>query len=124
MKKTGIALLFLLISMLISAQEYKLIWEDNFNKSTISKKNWTIEVDGLGGGNRELQYYRKQNISIDKEPVTGESCLVITAKKENYKKKIATSGRITTQHKHSFTFGKIEARIKLPKTANGLWPAF
>lgn len=110
--------------MLILAQEYKLIWEDNFNKSTINKKNWTIEVDGLGGGNRELQYYRKQNISIENEPISGEKCLVITAKKENYKKKAATSGRINTQHKQAFMYGKIEARIKLPKTANGLWPAF
>lgn len=34
------------------------------------------------------------------------------------------SGRINTEGKFSFQYGTIEARIKLPKTANGLWPAF
>ena len=115
---------FIFISAVISAQNYKLVWEDNFNKANLNKKNWTINVDGKGGGNRELQYYRKQNIRIEKEPFTGESCLVITAKKQNYKGKPATSGRISTFGKKSFKFGKIEARIKMPKTANGLWPAF
>ena len=115
---------FLIISAVVSAQNYKLVWEDNFNKATLNKKNWTINVDGKGGGNRELQYYRKQNISLGKEPLTGERCLVITAKKQNYKGKTATSGRLSTLDKKSFKFGKIEARIKMPKTANGLWPAF
>ncbi|HRZ96746.1 MAG TPA: glycoside hydrolase family 16 protein [Paludibacter sp.] len=114
----------LFISFFAAAQDYKLVWEDDFEKCTINKKNWTIEVDGYGGGNRELQYYRKQNIRIEKEPVTGEKCLVITAKTQNFKGKPATSGRITTQYKKTFKYGKIEARIKLPKTADGLWPAF
>jgi beta-glucanase (GH16 family) len=35
-----------------------------------------------------------------------------------------TSGRVNTNGKFSFKYGKIEASIKLPKTANGLWPAF
>jgi beta-glucanase (GH16 family) len=35
-----------------------------------------------------------------------------------------TSGRINTNGKFSFKYGKIEASIKLPETANGLWPAF
>lgn len=115
---------FLFISAVLSAQNYTLVWEDNFNKSTINTKNWTINVDGNGGGNRELQYYRKENISIEKERKTGASCLVITAKKQNYMGKPATSGRISSLDKKSFQFGKIEARIKMPKTANGLWPAF
>ncbi|MFZ4583034.1 MAG: glycoside hydrolase family 16 protein [Paludibacter sp.] len=115
---------FLIISTFASAQNYKLVWEDNFNKSSINKKNWTINVDGNGGGNRELQYYRKQNVCIEKEPTSGANCLVITAKKQNYKSKPATSGRLSTIDKQAFKFGKIEARIKMPKTANGLWPAF
>ena len=51
--------------------------------------------------------------------------------KQNYKEvffddfeNAATSGRITTQNKVYFTHGKIEASIKFPHTANGLWPAF
>jgi beta-glucanase (GH16 family) len=104
--------------------DYRLVWQDMFNNNVLDERNWTIEVNGSGGGNAELQYYRQENISIGQEPVSGESCLVITAKKENFKNKTATSGRMTSKDKVSFKFGKIEARIKLPQTANGLWPAF
>lgn len=104
---------------------YKLVWQDTFDVTQLDESSkWTIVKDGKGGGNNELQYYRSQNIKIGKEPATGESCLVITAKKEKYRSRKFTSGRLSTQNKMSFKYGKVEARIKSPKTANGLWPAF
>lgn len=103
---------------------YKLVWEDLFREPKLNPDNWMIEVNGDGGGNKELQYYKSENITIGKEPETGRSCLIITAKKENYKGKTATSGRLNTKGKYSTKYGKIEASIKLPKTADGLWPAF
>lgn len=103
---------------------YTLVWEDLFNEPVLNTDNWQIEENGDGGGNQELQYYRKENVAIGKEQETGKNCLIITAKKESYNGKSATSGRLNTHTKHAFTFGKIEASIKLPKTANGLWPAF
>lgn len=106
-------------------EEYKLVWQDNFDGPKLDETNrWTIVLNGKGGGNRELQYYRRENIEIGKEPVSGENCLIISAKKENYFSKKFTSGKLTTQNKLSFKYGKIEARIKAPQTANGLWPAF
>jgi len=33
-----------------------------------------------------------------------------------------TSGRITTQNKYNFTYGRVDARAKLP-SAGGVWPA-
>lgn len=107
-----------------TSDKYKLVWEDNFDKGVLNKENWNMEVNGDGGGNRELQYYREENVSLGAEPQSGNSCLIITAKKENYWGRNATSGRLTTQNKVTFKYGKLEARIKLPKTANGLWPAF
>lgn len=128
MRKIHTILSFLLLFAFgMVAQEpakYKLVWEDDFNKPALDEAKWTVVVNGKGGGNRELQYYRSENISIGKEPATGENCLVITAKKEKYRFKTATSGRISTQQKMAFRYGKLEARMKLPKTANGLWPAF
>jgi beta-glucanase (GH16 family) len=103
---------------------YKLVWEDLFNGTKLDKNFWNIEVNGEGGGNNEVQYYRAENVSLGKEPVTNSSCLILTAKKEAFGGKQATSGRINTSGKKSFQYGKIEARIKLPPTANGLWPAF
>lgn len=103
---------------------YKLVWEDLFNGTALDETNWKIEVNGNGGGNSELQYYRRENISVGIDSVSGNSCLIITAKKESFSGKTCTSGRLTTSGKMSFKHGKIEASIKLPKTANGLWPAF
>jgi len=104
---------------------YKVVWEDKFNDGTLDETNrWSVEVNGNGGGNSELQYYRRENISVGTEPVSGNGCLILTAKKESFSGKTCTSGRLTTQNKMTVKYGKIEARIKLPKTANGLWPAF
>jgi beta-glucanase (GH16 family) len=105
--------------------DYHLVWQDNFDGTQLDENNnWAVEVNGDGGGNNELQYYRRENITVGKEPVSNESCLIITAKKESFSGKTCTSGRLKTFGKMSFTHGKVEARIKLPRTANGLWPAF
>jgi beta-glucanase (GH16 family) len=104
---------------------YTLVWQDNFDGNTLDEtNNWGVEVNGDGGGNAELQYYRRENISVGVEPVSGANCLIITGKKESFSGKTCTSGRLRTSGKMSFKHGKIEARIKLPHTANGLWPAF
>ncbi len=111
-------------STLWAQDGYQLVWQDNFDGNTLNTANWVIEVNGNGGGNNELQYYRSENISVGQEPTTGANCLIITGKKESYLGKTCTSGRLNTTGKMSFKYGKIVARIKLPKTANGLWPAF
>ncbi|NDW08731.1 family 16 glycosylhydrolase [Dysgonomonas sp. 520] len=103
---------------------YKLVWQDLFNGDKLSPDNWYIEVNGQGGGNAELQFYKAENVSIDIEPNTGKRCLVLTAKKENYLDKTATSGRVNSIDRKTFKYGKIEASIKVPKTGDGLWPAF
>ncbi len=105
--------------------DYRLVWEDNFNGTQLDEAHhWNIEVNGNGGGNNELQYYRRENVSVGIEPATGASCLILTAKKEVFNGKQATSGRINSMGKVAAKYGKIEARIKFPYTANGLWPAF
>ena len=116
--------LFLFIPFFLSSQDYKLMWEDNFDNPVLNEtQHWTVEVNGDGGGNNEMQYYRRENISIEQHP-SGVNCLVISAKKESFGGKLATSGRLVTRGNVSVKYGKIEARIKLPSTANGLWPAF
>lgn len=104
---------------------YKLVWQDLFDGTELNMSRWNIEVNGDGGGNNELQYYtaRPENVSVGDDG-EGNGCLILTAKKEVYNGKQCTSGRITTKNKIAFKHGKIEAAIKLPQTANGLWPAF
>lgn len=107
--------------MKASGASWSLVWSDEFNGSSLNTSNWVAETGtGSGGwGNNELQYYtnRSQNLQV-----TGGN-LVITALKENYGGMQYTSARIKTQGLKSFTYGKIEARIKLP-SGQGIWPAF
>ncbi|ATQ78679.1 glycoside hydrolase [Massilia violaceinigra] len=98
---------------------WTLAWADEFNGTSLDTSKWNIEVNGNGGGNNELQYYtaRPENIRVS----GGE--LVIEARKEAYMGKQYTSGRITTQNKASWQYGRMEARMKIP-TGKGTWPAF
>lgn len=103
---------------------YVLVWEDLFDGECLDRGAWNVEVNGRGGGNAELQYYCEENVGISIEPTSGRRCLTLTARREPHKGKQFTSGRVNTMGKRAFTHGKVEAYIKLPKTANGLWPAF
>ncbi len=104
-----------------AATNWSLVWSDEFNGSSLDTSNWTAETGtGIGGwGNNELEYYtnRSQNVSV-----SGGN-LAITARNEAYGGMNYTSARIKTQGLKSFTYGRIEARIKLP-SGQGLWPAF
>ena len=100
-----------------------LKWSDEFEMSegsSIDKSKWSFDVGGSGYGNNELEYYtdRTKNCYHD-----GNGNLVIKAYKENYGNKDYTSARIHTKNKHTFTYGKIEMRAKLPR-GQGIWPAF
>ena len=104
--------------------EWKLVWSDEFNGNELNTAYWNVEDNARGGGNAELQYYTPKNITIEKHPVNGESCLVLNAQREQYRNRPCTSARLNTQDKVTVEFGKVEARIAFPYTADGLWPAF
>lgn len=106
------------------AQEYSLVWNEDFTDGALDTKVWNIEVNGDGGGNNELQYYCEKAVTVGAEPTTGKQCLILTATKESYLGKGCTSGRVNSKGRMYYTFGRIDARIKFPQTANGLWPAF
>ncbi len=98
---------------------WKLAWSEEFNDNTLNTSTWNYEqgTGAWGWGNNELQYYRSDNVKV------ADGNLVITAQKENYASSSFTSGRITTQNKYSFKYGKIVGKIKLPE-GYGIWPAF
>ena len=123
---------FILLSC-ASKQEYTLVWEDNFDAPELNTKYWNVDDNARGGGNAELQYYAPKNVTIEKHPVSGESCLVLNAQREDYYYttlddergyRPCTSARLNTQDKVTVCYGRVEARICFPHTANGLWPAF
>ena len=100
-----------------AALAYQLVWSDEFNGSSVNTSNWVFETGAGGWGNNEQQYYRSQNATV-----SGGN-LVITAKRESFGGANYTSARLKTQGKRTFTYGRMEARIRLP-LGQGLWPAF
>ncbi|HYM86336.1 MAG TPA: glycoside hydrolase family 16 protein, partial [Pseudoxanthomonas sp.] len=99
------------------AQNWQLVWSDEFNGSI--GPDWAFETGngGNGWGNNELEYYRRENAGIE------NNALVITAKREDFGGFRYTSARMKTQGLRNFKYGKIEARMKLPSFM-GAWPAF
>jgi beta-glucanase (GH16 family) len=90
-------------------------------------RKWTRNTGGTGWGNEELQFYTDStaNAALD-----GAGHLMITARQENpagytchYGACRYTSARLLTAERFSQTYGRFEARLKLPR-GRGLWPAF
>ena len=104
--------------------DYQLVWNEDFTEQSLDQAVWNIEVTNNGGGNNELQYYCEKGVTLGVEPTTGKHCLILTATKEHYIDRECTSGRVNSKNHMYYTFGRIDARIKFPYTANGLWPAF
>lgn len=93
-----------------------LTFEDDFDGNALDETKWIYELGDLKKNN-ELQAYRRQNISVK------NSCLVITAKREDFLTQHWTSGSITTESKFTQVYGRWEAKIKFPNIS-GAFCAF
>lgn len=92
------------------------VWADEFNQGAQpNREDWNYELGAGGWGNNELQTYTEDTKNVRIE----NGKMVIEARNEN----TITSARLTTQKKHSFKYGRVEARLKLPQ-GRGTWPAF
>jgi len=121
--RTRILCLALLVSSLpgLAAENWILVWSDEFNGAAHTSPDpskWTYDLGGGGWGNLELETYSKdpENVSED-----GEGHLIIRAIRTasgGY-----TSARIKTAGRFSVKYGKIAVRMKI-SSGQGLWPAF
>ncbi len=105
------------------------IWNDEFDGprgAPPDPSKWTPKIGQEGWGNGQMDYdTNNQNAYQD-----GQGNLVLEAHQEEpagsqcwYGSCRYTSARITTHGHFSFTYGRLEARIKLP-FGQGIWPAF
>jgi beta-glucanase (GH16 family) len=118
--------------------KWTLVWSDEFDGlagNSPAADKWTHEIgDGFGQanngwGNSELEYY---TAAPENSATDGAGNLVITAQKIDptttalkcwYGPCKYTSARLVSAQKFEMTYGRIEARMKLPY-GQGLWPAF
>jgi len=114
---------------------WSMVWNDEFEGTSIDTTKWEHEVDCNGGGNNELQCYtaREQNSKVE------NGNLVITARAEagytgtntgcTYPgaclgTRDYTSARLRSRWANgaSWAYGRFEVRAKCPKGKH-LWPA-
>lgn len=135
--RTGLAFLLLALWAGVPAGgqqpagTWQLSWSSEFNGAAGAAPDasrWTYDRGNRNGwGNRELEYYcapsdhtapcaERPNAYQD-----GKGHLVIEARRDAQGQ--WTSARLKTQGLFATTYGRIEARLRLPLGA-GLWPAF
>ena len=101
---------------------YQLVWQDEFDEGTeLNAADWTHEVQKDHWVNNELQNYVNHTTPKGRyvTEISGGH-LQIHCFKEDGK---IYSGRAYAKVKEGWTYGYIEASIKLPK-GKGTWPAF
>lgn len=130
MKSLLTSLLLLLPAMTV-AQNYKMVWHDEFDvDGKPDPKTWTYEKGFVR--NNEEQWYQGDNAEVR------DGVLVITAKRDtvynpyykagdkdwrkNHEKAFITSCSATTYGLKSMLYGRLEVRARIP-VGRGTWPA-
>ncbi|MFD0227818.1 discoidin domain-containing protein [Streptomyces hirsutus] len=106
---------------------YRTTFFDDFTASSLDRSKWRVVRTGteMGPVNGEAQAYvdsrdtiRTENGNLVLEAKHCKGCTRAGGGTYDF-----TSGRIDTNTKFDFTYGKVSARMKLP-VGDGFWPAF
>lgn len=112
-------------------EKYDLVWYDDFSEEELDSSIWGYELGNIRGNEQQHYSSSKENVYLD----NGKLILKITerSKQDKYKntKRLGSSARevkynsgsVRTEGKQEFLYGRIEARMKLPK-GKGVFPAF
>lgn len=101
-----------------------LVWSDEFDGTALDQSKWAFQngngcPDLCGWGNGEMENYTSNSKNIK----VANGLLTIEAVKENSNGSQFTSSKLRTLGLHSWTYGRFEARMRMP-LGRGLWPAF
>lgn len=112
------------------APTLQLLFADDFNAGTLDRTKWNVEGPAFWVNN-EVQAYldSAETISFANtagadggalvlKPVWRPGYVTPTGRTTDF-----ISGRINTENRVEVTYGKVEARIRMPD-ATGVWPAF
>ena len=111
---------------------WTLVWSDEFDGDRLDETKWTYAADCGGGGNDERQCY----VVSPETVAVGGGVLKLTALERKtrglanpwagptgpMKTGDYASGKILTQGKASWRYGRVEARARAPG-GQGVWPA-
>jgi beta-glucanase (GH16 family) len=95
-----------------------IVWDDEFNGTTINSNLWTYDIGDGGWGNSEQEYYTSRTNNA----FVAGGLLHIVARQEAYDGASYTSARMKSQGLFSCRYGRIEWRAQLP-AGSGFWPA-
>lgn len=114
----------------LSYEGYTKVWGDEFDGDSLNRDDWNVETHEKGWVNSELQEYvdSEENIQVKDgklviNPVKKVSSIESNDATSTKEVVSYTSGRVSTQNKQTFTYGRFECRAKVPK-GQGYLPAF
>ena len=98
---------------------YTLLWNDEFDGDAMDESIWSYDPNEPGWTNNELQEYTESTDNV----FVRDGKMVLKAIKTNKDgADYYTSGKIKTQNKKDFMYGKVVVSAKVP-VGQGLWPA-
>ena len=116
------ALLLLALPLIGTAPKWELTFDQTFDGPKGQAPDASVWARDVGPArqNNEMQTYTDGNANAF---LDGSGHLVIEARKEAKEGREYTSARLNTKGKFTQRYGKMEARMMLPK-GQGIWPAF
>jgi beta-glucanase (GH16 family) len=101
------------------ATQWNIVWDDEFNGTSINTNIWTFEGGNNGGwGNNELEFYTTNAANA----YVSNGLLHIAALQQSIDGFDYTSARMKTEFNFSTTYGRIVWSAALPE-GTGMWPA-
>lgn len=101
---------------------WNLYWNDEFNDGVFDTAKWTREAMAPGTVNNEWQRYTSDPSHSWEED--GNMVLKLSYDGPSISEGSYTSARIHSSGKFDFTYGKVQARIRVDHMEQGVWPAF